>query len=221
MIRQIFVGLISEGPTDNRFLESIVNRTFNEIAFECTGDIETVVVPLKIESVGLDFVEKTIKASEKGTNEYGIMVLCVHTDADGPSETKAFEFKIVPAQDALSEKATLCQILVALIPVQMIEAWMLADKELFKHEIGTSLRDIDLNIHRDPEQIADPKFTIQEAIRIAREGMTKRRRHELNISDLYSTLGQKIAIEKLNALRSFQNFKESVREAYRKLNYLH
>ncbi|WP_185963874.1 hypothetical protein [Flavobacterium restrictum] len=37
----ILAGLFTEGTTDVRFLSSIVERTLLDIAFECTGDIET------------------------------------------------------------------------------------------------------------------------------------------------------------------------------------
>ena len=34
MARQLFIGLITEGPTDVRFLQSVVERTFIDVAFE-------------------------------------------------------------------------------------------------------------------------------------------------------------------------------------------
>ena len=41
MGKQIFIGLATEGTTDVRFLESIVKRTFEDIALkECQQDID-------------------------------------------------------------------------------------------------------------------------------------------------------------------------------------
>ena len=37
----ILAGLFTEGSTDVRFLSSVVQRTLDEVAFDCTGDIET------------------------------------------------------------------------------------------------------------------------------------------------------------------------------------
>jgi hypothetical protein len=213
---------MSEGKTDNRFLKNVVKRSFDEIGFECNSEVETVIIPIEIEESDLSFVEKVTKASKKGTEKFGIMILCIHADADAPDEEQTMKNKIDPANCALLSTfgSDLCKILVAVIPVQMIEAWMLADKELLKREIGTNKNDHELGIHRHPELIADPKFTIQEAIRIARAELTKRRRYNLSISELYLPLGQKIAIEKLDILPSFQKFKNSIRDAYRKLNYM-
>jgi hypothetical protein len=103
----------------------------------------------------------------------------------------------------------------------MTEAWMLADKELLKSEIGTDKSNSDLGIHREPETIADPKDTIKNAIRIAKENSTKRkRRKDLNISDLYQIIGQKLALSKLDGISSYQEFKNNLRDAFKQLNLL-
>ena len=40
MSKQIIIGFAAEGPTDVRFLESIVQRSFEDVAFECDGEVE-------------------------------------------------------------------------------------------------------------------------------------------------------------------------------------
>lgn len=95
------------------------------------------------------------------------------------------------------------------------------DKELLKKQIGTNKSDVDLGIHRNPERIANPKEVIIEAIRIARQGFTKKRRRKLNISDLYLPIGQAIDMQKLEVLPSYQLFEENIRSAFRELNLLH
>lgn len=101
----------------------------------------------------------------------------------------------------------------------MMEAWMLADKDLLKAEIGTRKSDNDLGIDRDPEVIADPKSVIEEAIRVAQSDLP-RRRQRLTISDLYEIIGDKISIDKLLLLNSYRRFQEEVRSTYRALNYM-
>lgn len=222
MSKQIFVGLMTEGNTDNRFLESIVTRTFDEIGFECNGEVETEVKLISINKSGKNFVEQVIAASRKGVEDYGIMILCVHSDADNDNDIFTFQDKIIPAQNELNlkDENSYCKIVAAIVPVQMIEAWMLADKELLKQEIGTNKTDNELEINREPESIADPKRLIENAIRIDRQELTKRRRKDLTIEELYLPIGQKININKLNTLASFLKFKDAIRAAYRKLNYM-
>ncbi|RKZ79549.1 MAG: hypothetical protein DRR19_24800 [Candidatus Parabeggiatoa sp. nov. 1] len=98
---------------------------------------------------------------------------------------------------------------------------MLADKELLKEEIGTNKTDSELKISRSPETIANPKEVIEKAIKIARTNLTRKRRKDLTIADLYSAIGQKIDLEKLESFSSYQYFKGNVREVFRKLNLRH
>lgn len=223
MSRLVFAGLFTEGTTDDRFLESIVKKTLDEIAFECVGDIETELRIISIEKTGLSFVEQVLKASKEGLEKYGIMILCVHTDADAYSDSQAFNSKIIPALNALKVQSDddYCRILVAIIPIQMIESWLLADRNLLKTEIGTLKTDTELGIHRNPETIANPKDILEEAIRIARKDFPQKRRKDLRLTELYLPIGQKLDLSKLEILDSYQKFKKSVRDAFKELNYLH
>lgn len=217
--RQLFVGLFTEGTTDIRFLEPVVEKTLNQIASE----IEFLVIPIEIIKTGLSFNQQVLTASKKAFEEDGISILCVQADADARSLEDTLEYKITPARILLEEQSETeyCKTLVAIIPIQETEAWMLADKDLLKTQLGTTLSDTDLGIQKAPESTANPKEVIENAIRIAREGETKRRRNDFSISALYSPIGEKIELEKLETLPSFQHFKENLINAFRKLNYLH
>ena len=220
MTVQLFIGLYSEGTTDFRFLESIVERTFWDVGMDCNTTIEIFVHQIKINKTGLDFTEQLLAAAKKGTDDFGISVLCVHTDSDATKDTLAFA-KINNAIKTLHAKGDdFCKLVTAIVPVQMIESWMLADKELLKSEIGTEKTDNDLGISRTPESIADPKTVIENAIKIAREELPKRRRRELTIGELYSPIGSKISIKSLSRLSSFQKFKTAITDTFKQLNYL-
>jgi hypothetical protein len=220
----ILAGLFTEGRTDVRFLESIVKKTLDELAFDCKGQIETELKTIEIDKTDHHgFVEQVLEASRKGKEEYEITLICLHTDADEATHQKAFDTKITPAKNALNEKneQKYCKIAVPIVPIQMTEAWMLADKELLKSEIGTNKSNSDLGIHREPETIADPKDTIKNAIRIAKENSTKRKRRKgLDISDLYQIIGQKLELSKLDGISSYQEFKNDLRNAFKQLNLL-
>jgi hypothetical protein len=81
---QVFAGLYTEGKTDERFLQSIVQRTIEEIAFDCRGQIDIEVFVIDVPK-GLTFVEQVVQASLIGYENFGIQLLCVHTDADSES----------------------------------------------------------------------------------------------------------------------------------------
>ncbi len=224
MTKQIFAGLFTEGSTDIRFLESIVRKALEDVAFECQGQIETEVKTIEINKTGLDFVEQVLTASKKGIDDYGIMFLCVHTDSDDETDKRAMESKIIPAIKSLNDKneSEYCKILVSVIPVYMTEAWMLADKELLKSEIGTELSNFDLGIHPMPESIAKPKEAITNAIRIVKSDLTRKKRNRgLDISELYQIIGQKLELSQLENLESYLKFKDSLKSAFRELGLLH
>jgi Domain of unknown function (DUF4276) len=219
---QIYAGLFAEGNTDILFLQSIIQKTLEVVAFDCKGQIDIELLPLEINKSGLDFKEQVLKVSEKGIKEFGIQIICVHTDSDDQSSANVYQSKIIPSQELLytKDEKQFCKIMVAIVPVHETEAWMLADTELLKQEIGTNKTDNELGINRLPENIANPKETIEEAIRIARADLTRKRRSDLTISDLYLPIGQSLDLDKLENLLSYQDFKNNVRSAFIKLNLL-
>ena len=220
---QIFAGLFTEGPTDARFLEPIIKKALDQIAFECSGQIDIELTAIKIDKSGLGFIEQVLDASKKGIDEFGMTILCVQTDADNRLLADTYRNKILPAISALNNQNEdeYCKILVAVIPIQETEAWMLADTDLLKREIGTNKTDVELRLHRPPETVANPKEVIANAIRIAREDLSQRRRRNLSIADIYGIIGETIALESLENLSSFQDFNRNLRDAFVKLNLLH
>ncbi|MCB9425741.1 MAG: DUF4276 family protein [Flavobacteriales bacterium] len=219
----ILAGLFTEGTTDVRFLSSVAERTLEEVAFDCTGDIETKVEIININKTGLNFNEQVLEASRVAFNKFGILILFVHTDSDSVSDEIIFQTKIIPAENTLmTQDDSCCKNIIAIVPVQMTESWMLADKQLLKEEIGVVKSDTDLGIHLHPESITNPKNVIENIIRISKEDLSKRRRSKgLNISDLYQIIGQKLDMAELEKLQSYQKFKKSLVNKLRELNFYH
>ena len=88
---------------------------------------------------------------------------------------------------------------------------------LLKKQIGTELSDFDLGINGKAEEISQPKARIENAIRIAREGLRQRLRHKLSIAELYLPIGQQIPLERLAELPSYLKFRDSAVESLRAL----
>ena len=216
----LLTGLFTEGTTDIRFLESVVKTTLENLAIECSGYIETELEIIKIEKAGLSFNQQLLKAAEKAKNDFEILILFVHTDSDNRDDANVFNSKIIPAKELVHQQAdnTVCKKIVAIVPIQMTESWMLADKVLLKNEIGIEGLDIDLGLHRNPEEIANPKAVIENIIRISKENQVKRKRNKgLAVSDLY----QIIELAELEKLPSYLKFRNSLIEILRELNFYH
>ena len=220
MSHQIIIGLTTEGPADIRFLENIVQRPFEHVAFECKGQIEVLPVQF-IPKESSEFADAAVK-NAKRAYEQGIMVFCIHADADDKTDAATFATRIDPAFSAINQMVdeTVCKNLVAIVPVQMTEGWMLSDKKLLKTEIGTNKTDLELGIDKEPETYNAPKEVIKHAIRISRQDLTRRRRHELTIEELYSPVGQKIELILLEKLPSYRKFESGIRQAFQKMNLL-
>ena len=219
----ILAGLFTEGTTDVRFLSSVVERTLEDIAFDCTGDIETKLEIINISKAGLSFNEQVLEASRVALDKFGVLILFVHTDSDSVSDDLIFQSKIFPSQKILSEQDNnYCKNMVAIVPIQMTESWMIADKKILKEEIGVEKTDTELGIHLNPESITNPKELIEEIIRISKEDLSKRRRNKgLVISDLYQIIGQKLELSELEQLSSYLKFKNSLKDKLRELNFYH
>lgn len=214
------IGFTTEGTTDVRLLKNIIWKTFQAVAFECRTNIEVYEPELLVKN-GDSFNEQILNLTIKHNYFH---VICVHRDSDSPSMDNSIQNMINPSFEAvITHDGDNCKVLVPLIPVQMSEAWMLVNRELLKSKIGTNLSDQELGFPirtKQIEGISDPKELINNAIRIARDSSSKRRRRNFTIANLYSPISQELEISDLEKLDSFKFFKDNVRIAFEKLNYV-
>jgi len=222
MAKQLFIGLAAEGSTDLLFLKSVVQRTFRQILFDQSDSIVDVeVFELKGDKIGKTFKEFVASTSKEGVEKYGILVLAVHSDSDKETLEERMQDKFIPAINYLNEQDedTFCKVLTPIIPIRMIEAWMLADTSLLKEQIGTTLTDRELGLYRAPESIADPKRVIIDAIAKAEERKPKKSRG-LSIGDLYGIIGDKISLDSLRTLSSYNAFYSFAENSLRTIRYV-
>ena len=214
------MGLMTEGTTDIRFLSSVITRSFEELIITESDELPDIYTIEIIDSIPGSFTESVLNAS-KVAAERGVGILCVHTDADARNDSECYENKIIPAfKNIKNLGGELCENLVAVVPVQMTEAWMMADIGLLKEELMTEKSNETLQITRQPESIANPKEVIKLAINIAYQEIPRRRkRYEITISDLYLPIGQKINLDRLRVLPSYRKFIESARTTLQSMGY--
>ena len=213
MAELLTIALNAEGATDYRFLKPIIERTIQDIILNSDKDVE--LYPIQtIDKKFKDTYVEDIVAVAKDAYKSGIKCLILHCDADSRSSNTTVTCKIEPAIDAInngSETNILRNKIIPLIPVAMTEAWMLADKELFKSEINAENIDNEiLNLTKKAENFSDPKDIIIKAIAVAQKDCTRRHRN-LTISELYIPLGQKIPLDKLKLLTSYQKFYSEIK----------
>jgi hypothetical protein len=213
------IGYTTEGKTDKRFLGNIIRRTFEDLSLACTGQIE-IYEPQHIEITGATtFTDRILRSAKEAKWAH---ILCIHADSDANNDENVMQNKITPSFQAVeAELGHICKNLVAIVPIQMTEAWMLIDKELLKGEIATTKRSQELGLPRPNqiENITDPKALIEEAMRRAYSDLPKRRRRPI-ISELYTPISQKVPLSELLKMPSYEKFQKAARDGLRKLNYL-
>lgn len=222
MSQPIFIALTVEGTTDTRFLESILESVFQELALNhLDADVECEVSVLGRYDKSEGFCSGVIKASKMSRSEsLWADTLAVHTDADKMTydERRNTNFDSVFEKLKNVNPEEYCTVITPIIPVRMIEAWMLADCDLLRQEIGTSLTKAQLGIDGNPESFADPKSKVEDAIRIAEESAThKRPTNKISIGELYQIIGKKISLERLEQLSSFQRFEQEVLNTFKEI----
>jgi Domain of unknown function (DUF4276) len=213
------IAYSGEGTTDERFLANIILRTFEDVLIEAKSEIE-IHDPVYIYKEGPNAIAKIVNAAEQAE---GFHVLCIHVDADYENDNRAFEERINSGFNAVeASNNAICKNLIAIVPIQMTEAWMLSDIDVFKDEIGTEKSNLELGLPvrvNHIERISDPKETINNAIRIAFANYSSRR-NVPRIGEIYIPLSQKIKMDNLKNLPSFLKFREAVKQSLVKLNYL-
>lgn len=218
-MRQLFIGLIAEGTTDIRFLKNVISKSVQDLSWYCDSQIE--IFPIQeIKASGSSFVEKMLDASR---NAKGFSALCIHTDADSRAINDVIKNKFSDLFSALRDmpEDQYCKFIIPTIPVQMIESWMLADKELLKQLINAAnSSDAELGLERPPESYADPKAAIETAIRKALSTKPKKRRNQIVIADLYELLGNRLSIDKLRSIPSFRQFEEYVKHVFKSIGLM-
>lgn len=221
-MRQLFVGLITEGSTDVRFLKNVVFKSVQDLCGDCENDIEVFDIK-EVKADGGTFVEKMLNATHIASAELGLSMLCIHADSDNRTSDNVIKNKFEPFFNELSKMndEEYCKRIVPTIPIQMIESWMLADKELLKQMVNANdMRDIDLGLEKSPETYSDPKDIINNAIRMAMSRQSKKKRDQIKISDLYEVLGMRLSLEKLRMIPSFREFEQNVKNVFREIGIL-
>ncbi|MCC5935557.1 MAG: DUF4276 family protein [Balneolales bacterium] len=222
MAAQLFISLVTEGPTDDRFLKPVIQNLFHELAYECRKEIQVEEIRLlKTLPKRLGFVAQMFAASNEAAGN-GTGILCIHADADSPDSSIVFDTKFRPLFEHLDAEsiADAAPQIVPVIPVRMTEAWMLADPEAWERITDIPACNFSSgSLSGSPEQISDPKHELKQTLEALQKGKGRRRK-SLELDRLYQLIGQLTRLSCLRMLPSFQSFEESAREALKRTGYL-
>ena len=217
---ELSLALYAEGPSDNCFLPLIIERTTRNI-------IDQRWPRDQYERIALSGVK--IIPKQRGKRDVCILsaareacknnALNVHSDADDKTTHRAQKERIQPGFDlVLKSTEKVCEHLIPLIPVQMTEAWMLADREALLYAIGVFGKPQGLRLPNasEVERDANPKHTLNEIVRQANLNRSSSKRssyrRKIDISDRYEYLAGRVDLSKLALVPSYQTFRDDLIE---------
>lgn len=213
-------ALYAEGPTDYAFLRPLLRRACEDLCIhQARGPVEigdVLELDTRPEDRNKSRAECIVGAAID--SRAGWHVLFIHADADGDG-VRARAERITPAVRQLEAELGTHHSWVAVVPVQMTDAWLLADFQRLREVLGTTLDASQLGIPtRGPsiERIADPKQALESAWRIVHG----RRRRAHRLSSIYQPLGEQIQLVELRKLEAYVEFERELAAALRRLRYI-
>jgi len=218
------LALFAEGLTDHRFLGSVLNRLCTELCHSHGRTPVDIGEVLELHTLpGFEEqsrAERISAAARRAATAWHI--LFIHADADADAKA-AREERIKPAMNRLTATGEFSSDrIVAVIPVKMTEAWMLADPDALRKALHLA-ENLDLELPartRELERLTDPKTQLQQITRLSSTRKRQRRRRD-PLKSLPRQLGDSISLDCLRRLPAFQTMERELRQSLTQLGYLH
>jgi hypothetical protein len=221
-MKRLVLALYAEGTTDEQFLPPIIRRPTESILRQHEQHVANVTARVIPRTVSITKRDECILQAARHASSCDILI--IHCDADAPTPEKALRERFHPGYELVKQTAEwVCRSLVPIIPIRMTEAWMLAaDHVLLKRLIGTTMTTQDLglvNKARQVESDPDPKQTLKRIIQRAHAERSSRHR-DVDISPLYTALGNQMSLDRLNSVPSYQQFVADLTATLKILNLI-
>jgi Domain of unknown function (DUF4276) len=217
----LVLGLYAEGRTDERFLPIIIQRTTQRILDQHDRmDIDAQPVLVIKKSLRCSSLEQCILQAARAACGYSVLV--VHSDGDDRSYKQTLQERFYPGYGLVQQtEEDICKSLVPIVPIRMVEAWMLADPEALQKAMNTTLGIRTLRVPAKAklvESITYPKETLHQVVQKVHPGQP--RRWSRAKSELYETLAPIISLDRLNQVPSYKQFVADLTVALKILNLI-
>lgn len=209
----LVLALYAEGHADEGFLPVVIQRTAEQILAQRGRAVVDVLEPISLNhTIDRQFTTRVERMLEAARRASGYHALIVHADADYPTRDRALLERFIPGQtrvhQARQAQESVCEHLVPIIPVQMTEAWMLADPDALREVIGVNLTTNAIGAPMHPHQVEsdpDPKQTLNAVIEKALAQRARRRRR-IALRSIYEPLARQISLARLIGVPAYQQF---------------
>jgi hypothetical protein len=209
----LVLALYAEGHADEGFLPVIIQRTAEQVLARRGRTVVDVLEPISLNhTIDRQFPTRVERMLEAARRASGYHALIVHADADYPTPDRALLERFSPGQTKVRQarqvQESVCEHLVPIIPVQMTEAWMLADPDALREVIGVNLTTDAIGAPMHPHQVEsdpDPKQTLNAVIEKALTQRARRRRR-IALRSIYEPLARQISLARLIGVPAYQQF---------------
>ncbi|MEM9291233.1 MAG: DUF4276 family protein [Acidobacteriota bacterium] len=228
-MRSIHLALFAEGPSDHRFLPTLLLRLTEEL---CRSARETVEVWPEV--VSLHSPDGSLKAGHNRTTRIcdsalsarqAWNLLFIHADGDS-QPVEQYDQLVAPAIRALRAESRLAgsHRCIPVIPVRETESWMIADFDalcsIFRRNLENDPSDFGLDFWtkspRRIEMVEDPKAILRA---VARYG-GRRSRADREIQRRLPAIADRARFSILRQLQAFTAVEEHLKTALRDLRIL-
>lgn len=218
MSRYVALGLFAEGPSDFRFLLSVLARE----AFDLVGRRGTQAVVIGEPVVQLDGRSAEERARTACDNERFVDVFVVHGDASRSARDAGTALVL---EELRRVSDALCGLrrerFVGLLPAREMEAWALCDEDAIAQACGFERWPADRPLPwagTDIERIDGPKRMLDAAVAELRSRRTRSR--ATTAAAYLDAIGQRARLERLRRLASYRQFASDLEAAFRSLGVL-
>ncbi len=203
---EITYTLLTDGSSDNTLMH-IIDWTFNQLVPKLPvqkqfADLRCMIKPPPNDKLNLRIA--------KAVELFPCNILFVHRDAE-KSDDKTFQNRITEIQSSYecTNSSKDCK-LVKIIPIRMMETWLLIDINAIKIAAGNrnSKSNIQLPVINKLESLSEPKILLHNLIKEASE-LKGRRFAQLNVNQAVHLVAENISdfsvLRSLSAFRIFES----------------
>lgn len=195
-------GLYAEGRNDYDFLLPLLDKLLDVLLAEHWPGRSTELPPvlaLDVDGeVGKRREDRIARVIQLESEVCQLFV--IHADADGDAG-RARDERVEPGVRRGLAGVSLPVAASACIPIEMTEAWMLADEAVWKR-FGCE----DPELPRDPEAVRDPKPLVKALLQRGRRG---------RLPNIYGDVGANVSLAALRRLAGFRRFEDELLLALR------
>jgi Domain of unknown function (DUF4276) len=218
-MRWLGTALYAEGSSDASFLQPLLQRACTQMCL--TEGAEPVEVSDVINlqdsrsSRGQPREQRIAAAARQARGAWSI--LFIHADADGNDEQRALTERVEPARTLLHAEWGAQS--VAVVPLRMTEAWVLADSQAVRSAFGTTMSAQKLGLAEadahGADRLTNPKVTLEAALRASRG-----KRRATSVGPYLGLIGQTCSFNHLQRLAAYRRMEEELRAALRTLRFV-